>query len=97
MMFHLKLFIRLLCIDACYHADDLWLKAIELIAGIPVVCCRPFGGLDYIPDTNWANAKFGENILYRCILTDNGQAEFHSRHNHSIPYSTRKCNMQIRF
>ena len=35
----------------CLWADDLWLKALELVSGIPVVAAEPFQGLRYVPDS----------------------------------------------
>lgn len=33
----------------CFHADDLWLKSIETLNNIPVVCCQVNETLRYIP------------------------------------------------
>lgn len=33
----------------CLWADDLWLKAMELVSGVPVVVSQPFSGLKYLP------------------------------------------------
>lgn len=35
----------------CLYEDDLWLKAMELVAGVPVVVAEEFQGLRYTPDS----------------------------------------------
>jgi len=35
--------------ETCLNADDLWLKAMELISDIPTVLCRPFERLRFVP------------------------------------------------
>lgn len=35
----------------CLWADDLWLKAMELVSDVPVVLARPFERLQYLPDS----------------------------------------------
>ncbi len=37
--------------ENCLWADDLWLKAVQLIADIPVVVAQPFEELRYVPGT----------------------------------------------
>ena len=41
-------------LETCLWADDLWLKAAELIADIPVVVAQPFEDLRYVPGTQEA-------------------------------------------
>ena len=41
-------------LDTCLWADDLWLKAAELIADVPVVVAQPFEDLRYVPGTQEA-------------------------------------------
>lgn len=38
-------------LECCPCADDLWLKAVELTADIPVVTARPYEELRYVPGT----------------------------------------------
>lgn len=38
-------------LETCLWADDLWLKAAELIADVPVVVAQPFEDLRYVPGT----------------------------------------------
>lgn len=38
-------------LSCCPYADDLWLKAVELTADIPVVTARPYEELRYVPGT----------------------------------------------
>lgn len=38
-------------LENCLWADDLWLKAVELIGDIPVVVAQPFEELRYVPGT----------------------------------------------
>lgn len=38
-------------LENCLWADDLWLKAVQLIADIPVVVAQPFEDLRYVPGT----------------------------------------------
>ena len=47
--------------DVCLHADDLWLKAMELLSDVPVVLARSFEQLHYLPDTQ-EDALFTINI-----------------------------------
>ena len=41
-------------LETCLWADDLWLKAAELIADVPVVVAQPFEDLRYVPGTQEA-------------------------------------------
>ena len=47
---------------ACLFADDLWLKVIECLSGVPVVCVSSHRGLNYVPDSQ-------EVALWRTNLT----------------------------
>ena len=47
--------------QVCLHADDLWLKAMELLSDVPVVLARSFEQLHYLPDTQ-EDALFTINI-----------------------------------
>lgn len=47
----------------CFHADDLWLKSIETLNNIPVVCCQVNETLRYIPGSQ-------TETLYRTNVTE---------------------------
>ena len=51
-------------IKTCLGADDLWLKAMELISDVPVVCTGIYKGLEYVPDSQ----KVG--LLYENVHQD---------------------------
>ena len=56
---------------ACLYEDDLWLKAMELVAGIPVVVAEGFEFLIYTPNSqqnglyheNWENGRSDRQLL----------------------------------
>ena len=51
--------------EVCLMADDLWLKAMELVGGVPVVVATPYQGLTYVPGSQqealWRQNLSGEN------------------------------------
>ena len=59
-------------IEKCLHADDIWLKMLQVEAGIPVVLAEPFSGLKIVPGTqeqtllnyNWDH---NDEQLRKCI------------------------------
>ena len=38
-------------VENCLHSDDIWLKLLQVEAGIPVVLAEPFAGLKIVPGT----------------------------------------------
>ena len=48
-------------IKTCLGADDLWLKAMELISDVPVVCAGIYNGLEYVPDSQKVGLLY-ENV-----------------------------------
>lgn len=50
--------------STCLYADDLWLKTMELLSGIPVVIAEPYAGIRYIPGTQ-------EEALCKSNINDN--------------------------
>lgn len=50
-LFRKEFFDREAIVEHCPLADDLWLKAMELISGVPVVAARHRESLVYLPDT----------------------------------------------
>lgn len=50
-LFRKELFDKEAVLSNCLFADDLWLKAVELISDIPVVVAQPFEDLRYVPGT----------------------------------------------
>lgn len=50
--------------QTCLRADDLWLKAMELISDVPTVLARPFERLQFVPDSQEEalhNLNVGQN------------------------------------
>lgn len=50
--------------DKCLWADDLWLKIMEVMSGVPVVVARPHEQLQYLPDSQ-------EEALHRLNVGQN--------------------------
>ena len=50
-LFPAETFDKAAILENCLWADDLWLKAVELAADIPVVVAQPFEDLRYVPGT----------------------------------------------
>ena len=50
-LFRQELFNKEAILETCLRADDLWLKAVELISDIPVVVAQPFTDLRHVPGT----------------------------------------------
>lgn len=48
-LFGPELFDKQAIMDCCLFADDIWLKVLELVAGIPVVIAERYQGLKYVP------------------------------------------------
>lgn len=46
----------------CFHADDLWLKSIEVLNNIPVVCCQVNETLRYIPGSQ-SETLYKTNVI----------------------------------
>ena len=53
-LFPKETFDKAAVLETCLWADDLWLKAAELIADVPVVVAQPFEDLRYVPGTQEA-------------------------------------------
>ncbi|MBR3874038.1 MAG: glycosyltransferase [Clostridia bacterium] len=67
-LFDLELFDKQSIIDNCLFADDIWLKIMELIAGIPVVVSEKYVDLKYIPGSQTerlcdANVELNQNDI----------------------------------
>lgn len=50
-LFRKEFFDKTAIVDNCLWADDLWLKAMQLVSDVPVVVARPFEPLQYLPDS----------------------------------------------
>jgi len=50
--------------EHCLWADDLWLKAMQVVSDVPVVLARPFEPLQYLPDSQ-ENALHLLNVQQR--------------------------------
>ena len=50
-LFPAEAFDKAAVLENCLWADDLWLKAVELMADVPVVVAQPFEDLRYVPGT----------------------------------------------
>lgn len=48
-------------LNVCLWADDLWLKAMELVSDVPVVLAQPYAPLCYLPHTQ-ENGLYHQNI-----------------------------------
>ena len=71
-------------LENCLYADDIWLKIIEAIAGIPVVVACPYVGLKYIQnsqderlyDYNYANNDVQISESIRWVDAQYGEGYF---------------------
>ncbi len=61
-LFQKELFDKDAIMESCLWADDLWLKAIELVSDIPVVLCHSFEEIKYIPGTQ-KNGLYHKNEI----------------------------------
>lgn len=50
--------------NTCLFADDLWLKAMEILSNVPVVVCESYAGLHYIPGSQ-------DDALCKSNINDN--------------------------
>lgn len=48
-LFRKEMFDKEAIMETCLWADDLWLKAMQLVSDVPVVVAQPFEGLKYLP------------------------------------------------
>lgn len=63
-LFRKEFFDKKAIVENCLWADDLWLKAMQLVSDVPVVLARPFEQLNYLPDSQ-------EEALYQINVKQN--------------------------